>query len=539
MNLLPIVEREMRASARHAFTFHLRTLGVAALLLASLVFILRHGSEPNLGGKLFGNLHFTLFCAIWICVPMLTADCLSRERREGTLGLLFLTRLRAGDIVVAKSLAQGLRALTLWLAVLPVLTIPFLLGGISWNEAALSVLLNFSAMCLALAAGLLASSLSRLWTRVLVYATCLSLVLCMLFVLLHLLIVWVGTTSPRAALQWINQRQFELTLGESVWLAADWGGYWASALGRMGTAARAHWLWGSTAASLFALLGLLLAIRFAAWRVRRVWQEEPPSVRILWLEDKFCKPILFQALFRRWMRWKLNRNPIGWLEQRSWSGRLVTWGWLGVITCIYCGVLTGMDIFRDARAAHEIMSWLLAGSMALSAAGSFRRERETGVLELLLVAPLRERDIIAGRVRGLWAQFLPAAGLLLVVWLYIAGLFPFGNPDEARAERGAMLFYTTAFLSMPVIGLYYSLRCRHVITAFLAALAVGLLLPPLFFGLIDWTWRLYIGNNAFDSWEILPSGRAAFCQLIVAGWCWNRLLRRLKRRAFPLERPAK
>ena len=41
--------------------------------------------------------------------------------------------------------------------------------------------------------------------------------------------------------------------------------------------------------------------------------------------------------------------------------------------------------------------------------GSFRRERETGVLELLLVAPLSTHQIVWGRLRAIWGQFAPAA----------------------------------------------------------------------------------------------------------------------------------
>ena len=79
--------------------------------------------------------------------------------------------------------------------------------------------------------------------------------------------------------------------------------------------------------------------------------------------------------FRRWMRRKLERNPIGWLEQRTWSGRLVTWGWFAVLISIYSTMLTDRHFFEDANGLQELMAWLLAGSMALSAAGSFRRER--------------------------------------------------------------------------------------------------------------------------------------------------------------------
>jgi hypothetical protein len=40
-----------------------------------------------------------------------------------------------------------------------------------------------------------------------------------------------------------------------------------------------------------------------------------------------------------------------------------------------------------------------------------------------------------------------------------------------------ILFFAVAFLSVPVFGLYFSLRCRNFIAAFLATVAVGLLLP--------------------------------------------------------------
>src|ERR1035438_10124324 len=153
MTVLPVIARELRASARQPFTYYLRVLGVAALLLASVLFGLQVGFEPTYGRQLFAALHAALFGAIWLLVPMLTADCISRERREGTLGLLFMTPLKGTDIVVAKGLAHGMRAVTLGMAVGPVLTIPFLLGGVSWIEALLAVVINANAICWALAAG--------------------------------------------------------------------------------------------------------------------------------------------------------------------------------------------------------------------------------------------------------------------------------------------------------------------------------------------------------------------------------------------------
>ena len=76
---------------------------------------------------------------------------------------------------MAKSIAHGLRALSLWVAVAPVLAIPFLLGGVSWQEAMLSVAINSSAMCWALAAGVLGSAWSKTWGRAVLRAAIFAL----------------------------------------------------------------------------------------------------------------------------------------------------------------------------------------------------------------------------------------------------------------------------------------------------------------------------------------------------------------------------
>jgi hypothetical protein len=147
MTVLPAIARELRAQARLPFTYAVRVLGAAALLLVALFFASHSGLWPNTGGRLFGWLNFTLFVFVWMIVPLIVADCISRERREGTIGLLFLTPLKARDIVIAKGLVHGLRALTLWFAVIPILAIPFLIGGLSRPELVLSVLFTFSSIC--------------------------------------------------------------------------------------------------------------------------------------------------------------------------------------------------------------------------------------------------------------------------------------------------------------------------------------------------------------------------------------------------------
>lgn len=540
MSLLPVIERELRASARHPFTYYLRSIGTGALLLASLVFGLQEGFDSNLGGKLFGYLHFTMFYAIWILVPLLAADCISRERREGTLGLLFMTGLCGPDIVLAKSLAHGLRALTLWVAAAPVLTVSFLLGGVSWQETMLSVVINSSAMCWALAAGVLGSVWSKTWGGAILRAAILAL----FFLLLMAVVAGWGLASvlrsgkasfwgsPVSAFFELEPSRWDYVFLTGIGFLTNLSAGFATFVFRTTTNGQLVWL--SIIVSTISLLGSLLAICLAGTKTSRVWQEAPPSPHQVWLEKTFCTPIIWLSFFRAWMKRKLEKNPVGWLEQRTWSGRLLTWGWLAVILSLYSVMLTDANFFRRSSIPQNFMAWLLVLSMAICTAGSFRRERESGVLELLLVSPVSEHAIVWGRLRGLWNQFLPAFGLLLLVWIYLASLSLTRGNDES-----AILFYAGTFVSFPIIGLYFSLCCRGFMTALLLALAMSLVVPMVVGGIFTFWTVMYIGGATLG---YIPFPNAAgigvLVQAAIASSCWRQLRQRLKSRSFPLERAA-
>jgi len=160
--LWPVVQRELREGARRPVNYWLRVIGATAGVL--LVVFIAHNSDENekvLGQELFAGLHVLLMGLICLIVPCMTADCVAREKREGTLGLLFLTPLMGGGIVAGKGLVEGLRALTLWFSLVPVLTIPFVMGGVTWEQASAYLTLEFSILVLCLAAGLLTSMLVK------------------------------------------------------------------------------------------------------------------------------------------------------------------------------------------------------------------------------------------------------------------------------------------------------------------------------------------------------------------------------------------
>ncbi len=409
MTLLPVIERELRVQSRRPFTYWLRVLGLVILLFVGVSQAAKGGASIDHGGRLFGYLNTTLFFTIWILVPLVTADCISSERREGTLGLLFLTPLRARNIVLAKSVVHGLRALTLWVAVLPALTIPFLLGGVTWRELWLSVLINFGALCWALAAGILASSRTKVWLRSLLLAGILGTLFFLVFVFLNDLLVRsaLGGLYPWGRL-FDDPGFVSRSILEGTLLSANIAGSWGDMLRRLPGTGHRSWTIAEAELALLSIVALILAIELAARGVRRRWQDQPPSATQLWWREKLCTPVLWVSFFHGLMRRKIERNPIGWLEQRTWTGRLAIWGWLAVIISIYSAALSDLRIFTEGDFAQRILGWLLLGNVAISAAASFRRERESGLLELLLVSPVPEGQIIWGRLRGLWGQFLPA-----------------------------------------------------------------------------------------------------------------------------------
>lgn len=533
MNALPVIHRELRSQARQAFTYWMRVAGAGAVLAMAVFFALNVGLQPDSGSPLFSTLHGVLHVSIWVLVPLLAADSLSRERREGTLGLLFLTPLKARDIVVAKGTVHGLRALTLLLSAVPVTMLPALLGGVAWRQAVASICINLTAIGLALAAALLASATAKSWLRALlgayVWSAALAVGLC------HALIAFL-TLALNRPVRSDFQTGFQLAIGinPEFFLYSYYYRFGQSFLSATTSAQLFHaTLIAAVLALLVSLLVLLFALGVAAWMTRRSWRELPPHPLTVWLQRTLCSPIVMQGVLQRWMNRSLARNPIGWLQRRAWSGRLVIWSWLAVMVSLYSWMLGYSNLYlRSIDYIHGFMGWLLVLSLAFSAAGSFRRERETGLLELLLVSPLNEWQLVFGRLRGLWGQFLPSIGLLFAGWTYLALIVNYDTDSESL-----MFKLGVACVALPIIGLYFSLVSRGVIAALVWTLLLGVLLPEIALQLVNVGFALlYWHGIAEMSAPILNRIlHPSLLQALLAGFLLRRLHRRLVHRNFAME----
>ena len=136
MTFLPIVERELRVMARQRNAYWLR-FGAAAGALALWVFVLmvsRSATITETAQAIFFTISIASLVFAMLAGVFLTADCLSEERREGTLGLLFLTDLKGHDVVLGKLVSTSMVAVFGLLAVLPVLALPLVMGGMTGGE---------------------------------------------------------------------------------------------------------------------------------------------------------------------------------------------------------------------------------------------------------------------------------------------------------------------------------------------------------------------------------------------------------------------
>src|SRR5690242_18294956 len=108
MRFLSVAERELRAGARQKATHRIRWITAAVFLglLAWLMWVFDGFRAPQVF-QIFATLTF-FYCLI--IGTARTADCLSSEKREGTMGLLFLTNLNALEIIGGKLCSSALAA---------------------------------------------------------------------------------------------------------------------------------------------------------------------------------------------------------------------------------------------------------------------------------------------------------------------------------------------------------------------------------------------------------------------------------------------
>jgi len=206
MTVLPIVARELRVASRRRATYWLRSgAALAVIVLGVWFFLMMWNSPPQESALiLFGILSGASVLYCLLSGVRATSDCLSEEKREGTLGLLFLTDLKGYDVVLGKFVARSLNAFYGLLAFLPIMALPVMLGGVTRGEFWRTALALGNTLFISLASGIFVSTLTRNSRRSMGRTLLLLLLLAGLFPALAQLPSRMAGAPLLSCLEWIS-----------------------------------------------------------------------------------------------------------------------------------------------------------------------------------------------------------------------------------------------------------------------------------------------------------------------------------------------
>jgi hypothetical protein len=398
MTFLPIAERELRVRARQKATFRVRVGAalVASLIIAFFLLMSRVWFSPGkLGQGIFWLLSGLAFLWCLLEGPRNTADSLSEEKREGTLGLLFLTDLKSYDVVLGKLLATSLNSFYCVLAILPPLAIPLLLGGVTPGEFWRMVLLLIATLFFSLSVGMFISAASRDERR----AWFGTVVLVFFVTAIPPMFGWLPLAIS-SLLGWCSPFFAFVSLTDvSFWKTSH--RYWHSILG-------VHLLtWAFFAAACFVL--------------PHSWQDKP-------LQRANRETIVARRRGDEVVRRRLMyQNPVVWMLSRHRASATPVWLVVLLTTVPALAIslfLRGASLLVwpyiiCAMVLHiAIAVWVAAQACFLVADA-----RNSGALDLLLTTPVKPRQIIDGHVEALQRQFLAPIAVLCLLELVVSSNF--------------------------------------------------------------------------------------------------------------------
>jgi ABC-type transport system involved in multi-copper enzyme maturation permease subunit len=460
--VLPIVQRELQVAARSRrfYAWRLRTGIILVLLSWGMLLVTRGGVRPNSGSGVFDTLCFAalLFCLLEGIRK--TADSISEEKRQGTLGLLFLTDLSGFDVVLGKFAAAAVRSFNTLLAFVPVLAVSLLLGGSTGGEFWRTVLVLTASLGASLSLGLLASTFSReksiAATGAMLFGLC--------------VVPWAVARIARQPMSWISGvSPFSLlSAGSDAFYGRAPGVYWGG-------------------------LGLLVGVSIAAVSIAsialpRCWQERPRQVSrsrsIGWRSPA-------RVVQKR--REMLDRNPALWL---MFDARSTRWLLAFVLVVGIGAAAASLSLhllfpnwnLRSPDELHLAIAGIGGGAIVLAVYLYTAREssrnlseaRQNGALELILSTPLNVEEIVRGQLLALGNALVIPAAVFASLFLYF---FAFATLFQ-QAPMLLLLLKTATECVLGVFalawfGMWMALTSKSPARAFLKTVAIGIVVPHL------------------------------------------------------------
>ena len=458
MTILPIVERELRVASRRKTMGRVRLVATMVCVVAAIFSLAVAGNRG--GGTLFFILTAYAFVFALVAGVLVTADSLSEEKRAGTLGFLFLTDLNGYDVVLGKFAARALQPFYAMLAIVPVMAVSLVMGSVTGGEFWRVAVALLNTLFLSLAVGMFVSARSKDPQRAVAGTLALMLVILATHAtaLIKSLAAWtpLGWFSPAFTFQ----SAFEASYSVQPTV------FWYSLCLTNG-------------------LGWLLLV-IASGRIQSAWRDKPAHAP--------KKEIRVRS--RRRVGLLLGNQPLVWLLQSSTGLKFLCWSiagiWaVGATIAINLSAADGRDSYWGATfAASKIVSFALKAIFVMVACRFFTEARRSGLLEVLMCAPLADTEIIRSQWRNLWRLF---AGPLALFSVPLC-LRTFSGWDVMNDRVSMVAVLTgygcgaflaantiTDFLALGWVGMWYAASMKTPTLAPGFTLLLVLLLPSVLF----------------------------------------------------------
>ncbi len=468
MTVLPIVERELRVAARRKSTYWARAFAAfVSIVIAGWILLAASGSDTSasLGGFIFVVLSNFAFLYCLFIGAFITADCISSEKREGTLGLLFLTDLKGYDVAIGKIVATSMNSVYGVIAIFPVLAIPLLLGGTTLQQFETMVLALGNTLFLSLTTGLWISTLGRKELRTTLGTAAILLFLLFGMPLLGLLYSWLVENAPTPSAPTV------------FLLPCPWYPVYLNLNSKSATVLSDAFWWSSLSLHLLGWTFFLLT----SVRLPRVWQDKSESVQVLRWRDRWKRWSLGETEDRKLFRERmLNHNPFFWLAARDRLKPALVWVFLALVGCCwFWGWVEQRREWIDIGISFITGFVLIVGLKYWLAIESSRRlseDHQSGALELLLSTPLEVKDILHGQMLALQRQFLgPVLTVAAVIFMFL--LADANNTEWVTLCLAGIVMLVADAYVLCWVGMWLSLKSRHSNRAAASTIARVLILP--------------------------------------------------------------
>jgi hypothetical protein len=500
MPFWPVAAREARAAARAPRTYGWRAAVTAVGIAVIPISLWVSQTAPSPGRAVFIAVATMAFIYCLFGGVLRTADAIAEEKRENTLGLLFLTDLKVADVVSGKLLASTATLFFGLLAILPLLTIPVLIGGVSSRDLIRIALCLLNSLFFSISVGFLVSTFFRQgWVTISVGLAAMLGIVFFVPIVANLLPRFIQMTllsfSPGTMLEIIIYN----SPSEYFWQAL-------------------------LATHLLAWLNILLTAHY----LPRFWQERPRSKRaqVRW---EFLQWLRFggDATRKRFRTRLLKHNPLFWLSGRE----QVSSAGLMVFLLVLCGLSLVGNWSTVLYALIAIHGTLLV-RMASAASHALAEDRKSGALELLLATSLSVREVLKGRWMALGRQFFGPI-IIAIIWhlftiLWMGVMSPYSKLSLILFV--ALFTFALSWIATGWYGMWMGIRARHPVAAIWGTLAVVLVAPLVGLGGLFSVLAIfqiipeygYLGEHNF---ELIGCAAWSFYLIALSFWTAHRVKR--------------